>query len=103
MQCPHEHLKTIVYAKFGGRAKCIMANSKIENDLTPRGNDRFGLVRHFEKNVETAQNDWKSVNRELLNRPFPSSRFPPLQRVFKYEVFVMVISSTLHMNENLFS
>ena len=31
MQCPQEHLKTIVYAKFGGQTKCIMRNSKIEN------------------------------------------------------------------------
>ena len=26
-----EHLKTMVYAKFGGQTKCIMGNSKIEN------------------------------------------------------------------------
>ena len=32
MQCPQEHLKTIVYAKFGGQRKCIMGNLKIEND-----------------------------------------------------------------------
>ena len=34
------------------------------------------------------------------NRPFPSSCLPPLQSETKCEVFVMVISSTLHMNEN---
>ena len=32
MQCPQEHLKTIVYAKFGGQTKCIMGHSKIEID-----------------------------------------------------------------------
>ena len=26
-----EHLKTTVYAKFGGQTKCIMGNSKIDN------------------------------------------------------------------------
>ena len=31
MQCLHEHLKTIVYAKFGEQTKCIMGNLKIEN------------------------------------------------------------------------
>ena len=31
MQCPQEHLKTMVYAKFGGQTKCIMGNSKIKN------------------------------------------------------------------------
>ena len=34
------------------------------------------------------------------NRPFSSSCLPPLQSESKCEVFVMVISSTLHMNEN---
>ena len=34
-----------------------------------------------------------------LNRPFPSSCLPPLQSESKCEVFVMVIGSTLHMNE----
>ena len=33
-------------------------------------------------------------------RPFPSSCLPPHQSESKYDVFVMVISSTLHMNEN---
>ena len=36
----------------------------------------------------------------LFNRPFPSSCLPPLQSESKCEVFVMLISSTLHMNEN---
>ena len=35
-----------------------------------------------------------------VNRPFPSSCLPPLQSESKCEVFVMIISSTLHMNEN---
>ena len=34
------------------------------------------------------------------NRPFPSSRMSPLQSESKCDVFVTVISSTLHMNEN---
>ena len=34
------------------------------------------------------------------NRPFPSSCLLSLQSEYKCEVFVMVISSTLHMNEN---
>ena len=35
-----------------------------------------------------------------FNKPFPSSCLPPLQSESKCEVFVMVISFTLHMNEN---
>ena len=40
------------------------------------------------------------ISSPLPNRPFLSSRMSPLQRESKCEVFVMVISSTLHMNEN---
>ena len=31
MQYSHEHLKTMVYAKFGGQTECIMGNWKIES------------------------------------------------------------------------
>ena len=31
MQYSQEHLKTMVYAKFGGQTECIMGNSKIVN------------------------------------------------------------------------
>ena len=30
-----EHLKTMVYAKFGGQTKCIMGNLKIANPSSP--------------------------------------------------------------------
>ena len=32
MQYSQEHLKTMVYANFGGQTECIMGNSKIENE-----------------------------------------------------------------------
>ena len=31
MQYSQEHLKTMVYAKFGGQTECIMGNWKIGN------------------------------------------------------------------------
>ena len=31
MQYSQEHLKTMVYAEFGGQTECIMGDSKIEN------------------------------------------------------------------------
>ena len=34
MQYSQEHLKTMVYAEFGGQTECIMGNSKIENEWT---------------------------------------------------------------------
>ena len=34
MQYSQEHLKTMVYAEFGGNTECIMGNSKIENDAS---------------------------------------------------------------------
>ena len=33
MQYSQEHLKTMVYAEFGGQTECIMGNWKIENYL----------------------------------------------------------------------
>ena len=33
MQYSQEHLKTMVYAEFGGQTGCIMGNSKIENGV----------------------------------------------------------------------
>ena len=33
MQYSQEHLKTMVYAKFGGQTECIMGNWKIENNI----------------------------------------------------------------------
>ena len=36
------------------------------------------------------------------SRPFPSSCLPPLQSESKCEIFVVVISPTLHMNETNF-
>ena len=35
MQYSQEHLKTMVYAKFGGQTECIMGNWKIENGHCP--------------------------------------------------------------------
>ena len=33
MQYSQEHLKTMVYAEFGGQTECIMGNWKIENSV----------------------------------------------------------------------
>ena len=33
MQYSQEHLKTMVYAEFGGQTECIMGNWKIENRI----------------------------------------------------------------------
>ena len=35
MQYSQEHLKTMVYAEFGGQTECIMGNWKIENSPGP--------------------------------------------------------------------
>ena len=46
MQYSQEHLKTMVYAEFGGKTECIMGNSKIENakwGAFIRENDLYSL------------------------------------------------------------
>ena len=40
MQFSQEHLKTMVYAKFGGQTESIMGDSKIENRLKLSANGR---------------------------------------------------------------
>ena len=55
-------------------------------------NNLFNLILHVPLS--------RLLNVVSLNRPFPSSRMSPLQSESKCEVFVRVISSTLHMNEN---
>ena len=42
MQYSQEHLKTMVYAKFGGQPECIMGNSKIENSSLWKTWDNLG-------------------------------------------------------------
>ena len=41
MQYSQEHLKTMVYAKFGGQTECIMGNWKIENVPCKRNTGPF--------------------------------------------------------------
>ena len=43
MQYSQEHLKTMVYAKFGGQTECIMGNWKIENGCVPFGESKNGF------------------------------------------------------------
>ena len=44
MQYSQEHLKTMVYAEFGGQTECIMGNWKIENIII-----NFHLVFQFDR------------------------------------------------------
>ena len=47
MQYSQEHLKTMVYAEFGGQTECIMGNWKIENTgLSECFNQGTFLVGH---------------------------------------------------------
>ena len=63
------------------------------------------LFTKFKNILERIQNHLKIPNCEggyesaADNRPFPSC-LPPLQSESKCKVFVMIISSTLHMNES---
>ena len=41
MQYSQEHLKTMVFAKFGGQTECIMGNSKIVNVVKIAEKDEY--------------------------------------------------------------
>ena len=45
MQYSQEHLKTMVYAEFGGQTECIMGNSKIENSRGAMGRGKGSAGR----------------------------------------------------------
>ena len=48
MQYSQEHLKTMVYAEFGGQTECIMGNWKIENvDSWIQIQFEYGMVGEF--------------------------------------------------------
>ena len=50
MQYSQEHLKTMVYAEFGGQTECIMGNWKIENEYRTFFDNsaiREGAKTHF--------------------------------------------------------
>ena len=58
MQYSQEHLKTMVYAEFGGQTECIMGNSKIENFL--KNKIHFQKKKKKKKHHSTKTNmDWK--------------------------------------------
>ena len=47
MQYSQEHLKTMVYAEFGGQTECIMGNWKIENEEMWLGKNGFQGTFHL--------------------------------------------------------
>ena len=53
MQYSQEHLKTMVYAEFGGQTECIMGNSKIENANSIKGH--FRVAWEFKKKLFSYQ------------------------------------------------
>ena len=67
MQYSQEHLKTMVYAKFGEQTECIMGNWKIENRHTEiMFTSLLGLKckynqRNFVKLIETSVFSLKSI------------------------------------------
>ena len=52
MQYSQEHLKTIVYAKFGGQTECIMGNWKIENSVGKYQGEEASNSREIEATLK---------------------------------------------------
>ena len=81
MQYSQEHLKTMVYAEFGGQTECIMGNWKIENSPGPskrvmsHGIENFSLPFcrrfhflnfHLSFSTEEGQDSWGTLKVFLL-------------------------------------
>ena len=60
MQYSQEHLKTMVYAKFGGQTECIMGNWKIENG-------KFPAVGSLELSIRGGDEKRGQMARPLVN------------------------------------
>ena len=60
MQYSQEHLKTMVYAEFGGQTECIMGNSKIENTTFSRLKSAAPLWRRLVIYTLKGNKLWKS-------------------------------------------
>ena len=58
MQYSQEHLKTMVYAEFGGHTECIMGNWKIENETNDSNS-----IRNKVKNP-----NWSEANQLAINK-----------------------------------
>ena len=85
MQCPQEHLKTIVYAKFGGQTKCIMGNSKIENAPIGKKISTLGTLSR----VKYSQHShWESRNPIVLSPLDSSSERVKLIIIIKTDFFI---------------
>ena len=63
MQYSQEHLKTKVYAEFGGQTECIMGNSKIENYFHSKISSYASFIH-------------KNCSGQLLSAYFLFSRLP---------------------------
>ena len=75
MQYSQEHLKTMVYAKFGGQAECIMGNWKIENGFFYQIEHRQTLsLPHFPKGGKISKFPIFDKNHGLTN-PFGKFQF----------------------------
>ena len=70
MQYSQEHLKTMVYAEFGGQTECIMGNWKIENGTLFLREidfaDRRFLASRFLQLVQSLVNSIKRLQVQLL-------------------------------------
>ena len=77
MQYSQEHLKTMVYAEFGGQTECVMGNWKIENGastfpfipsklretilLKLKKLCYYRLSKHFKLILHNSQSDSKNI------------------------------------------
>ena len=79
MQYSQEHLKTMVYAEFGGQTECIMGNWKIENanvvnkTRTTKSRQHNSIIQNAhtvkrKRNIELRQHNSRMGNAEFKYR-----------------------------------
>ena len=73
MQYSQEHLKTMVYAEFGGQTECIMGNWKIENKWGTMSFTAVSDIKHVTSDVKNVFGFWVFLRRQSKSKGSPSS------------------------------
>ena len=90
MQYSQEHLKTMVYAKFGGQTECIMGNWKIENSVF---NFRITLSQADESSSVSLERDYEPVFIHQFQVPWDTAKVSGGHGSMPVKVFLAICCS----------
>ena len=98
---PSLHPEPLRYLRLRRGIKSLLI-SESASDCPPQSGDETITASVYDNagELQAIVARVKGAGSRQCNKPFPSSFLPPLQSKSRCEIFVMVITSTSHMNEN---